>query len=44
MCQKLPVDDFKWKKKILKFNKDYDEDSGKAYILEGDVEYRKNIS
>ena len=40
MCQKLPVDDFKWKKKILKFNKDYD----KAYILEGDVEYRKNIS
>ena len=47
MSQKLPVDGFKWKKNMLKFNKDfvknYDENSNKAYILEVDVEYPKNL-
>ena len=45
MSQKLPVDDFKWKNNMLKFNKDfiknYDEDSDKGYILEADVESKK---
>ena len=47
MSQKLPVDGFKWKKNMLKFNeefiKNYDEDSDKGYILEVDVEYPKNL-
>ena len=47
MPQKLPVDGFKRKKNILKFNKDfiknYDEDSDKGYILEINVEYPKNL-
>ena len=47
MSQKLPVDDFKWKKHMLKFNeefiKNYDEDSDKGYILEVDVEYPKHL-
>ena len=47
MSQKLPVDGFKWKNNILKFNKDfiksYDEDSDKGYIFEVDVEYPKNL-
>ena len=42
MSQKLPVDGFKWKENISKFNEDfiknYDEDSNKGYILEVDVE------
>ena len=42
MSQKLPVDGFKWKKNILKFNEDsiknYDEVSDKGYILEVDAE------
>ena len=46
MSQKLPVDGFKWKKYISKFNedfiKDYDEDSDKGYILKVDVKYLKN--
>ena len=46
MSQKLPVDDFKWKKNISKFTEDfiknYDEDSDKRYILEVDVEDPKN--
>ena len=41
MSQKLPVDVFKWKQNMLKFNKDfiknYDEDSNKGYILEVDA-------
>ena len=40
MYQKLPVDGFKWKKNMLKFNEDliknYDEDSDKGYIFEVD--------
>ena len=47
MSQKLPVDGFKWKQNMLKFNEDftknYDEDSDKGYILEVDVEYPKNL-
>ena len=47
MSQKLPVDGFKWKKDLLKFNEDfiknYDEDSDKGYILEVDVEYPKHL-
>ena len=47
ISQKLPVDGFKWKKNISKFNEDfiknYDEDSDKEYILEVDVEYPKNL-
>ena len=43
MSQKLPADGFKWKKNVLKFNEDfiknYDEDSGKGYIFEVNVEY-----
>ena len=50
MREKLPVDGFKWKKNMLKFNEDLvikivdsDEDSNKGYILEVDVEYPKNV-
>ena len=47
MSQKLPVNGFKWKKNVSKFAKDfiknYDEDSGKGYILDEDVEYSKNL-
>ena len=43
MSQKLPVSGFKWKNNMLKFTrefiKNYDEDSDKGYILEGDVGY-----
>ena len=47
MSQKLSVDGFEWKKDTLKFNEDfiknYDEGSGKGYILEVDVEYTRNL-
>ena len=47
MSQKLPMNGFKWKKNIPKFNEDfiknYDEDSNKGYFLEVDVEYPKKI-
>ena len=47
MSQKLPVNGFKWKKNISRFNekfiKIYDEDSDKGYILEADVEYPKRL-
>ena len=47
MSQKLPVDGFKWKNYILKFNEDfmknYDEDSDEGYIFEVDVGYPKNL-
>ena len=43
----MPIDGFKWKKDILKFNeefiKNYDEDNDKGYILELDVEYPKHL-
>ena len=48
MSQKLPVDGFKWVKKLSKFNKDsikrYDENSDVGYFLEVDVEYLKELS
>ena len=48
MSQKCPVDGFKWKKNMLKFNeefiKSYYEDSDKGYILEIDVEYPKYLN
>lgn len=41
MQQKLPVNGFKWRRDIFKFNekliKEYDGDSNKGYILEVDV-------
>ena len=45
MSQKLSVDGFKWKKKMLKFNEDFinDENSNKGCILEVDVECSKNL-
>ena len=47
MSEKLPVDSFKWKKNMLKFNEDfiknYGEDSDKGHIFEVDVEYPKYL-
>ena len=47
MSQKLPVDGFKWIKKLSEFNEDfiknYDENNNKGYILEVDVEYPKHL-
>ena len=47
MSQKLPVDCFKWKENMLKFNKgfikNYDKDSDKGCIFELNVEYPKNL-
>ena len=39
----MPVDGFKWKENISKFNEDSDEDNNKGYILEADVKYLKNV-
>ena len=48
MSQKLPVNGFKWIKKLSIFNEDfmknYNENSNKGYILEVDVEHPKNVS
>ena len=48
MSQKLPVDGFKWVKKLSKFNEDfikkYDENSDIGYFLEVDVKYLKEWS
>ena len=48
MPQKFPVNIFKWKQNILKFNEEfirnYDEDSDKGYILEVYVEYPKDLN
>ena len=53
MSQKLPVNGFGWVKyisnlnekleKSIKLIKNYDEDSDKAYILEGDIKYPKDL-
>ena len=47
MLQKLPVNGFKWIKKLSKFNeefiKNYDKNSNKGHILEVDVEYPKSL-
>ena len=47
MSQKLPVNGFKWVEVLSEFNesfiKGYDENSDKAYFLEADAEYPKNL-
>ena len=47
MSQKFPVNGFKWKENINKFDQDciknYNENSNKGYILEVDVEYPKSL-
>ena len=47
MSQTLPVNGFKWVKKLSKcdehFIKNYDENSNKGYFLEVDVEYPKKL-
>ena len=47
MCQKLPVNGFKWVKDALKideeFIKNYNEDSDKGYIIEVDANYPKKL-
>ena len=45
MSQKLPVNDFKWVKKVSRIDKDfiknYDEDGDIGYFLGVDIEYPK---
>ena len=47
MCQKLPVNGFKWVEDTSEINKEfiknYDENSNKGYILEVDVKYQKKL-
>ena len=47
MSQKLPVNGFKWVKKLSKFNehflKKYDENGNTGYFLEVDIEYPKTL-
>ena len=47
MSQKLPINSFKWVKKLFRFDeefiKNYDENNNKGYILEVDVQYPKKI-
>ena len=47
MSQKLPVNGFKWVKKLSRFNeifiRNYDENSDKGYFLEVDVDYPKKL-
>ena len=52
MSQKVPVNGFKWIKELSRFNerssaedliKNYDENSNKAYILEVNVKYPKDL-
>ena len=47
MSQKLPVNGFKWVKKLSRFNeifiRNYDENSDKGYFLEVDVDYLKKL-
>ena len=47
MSRKLSVNGYKWVKNLSKFNedfvKDYDENGGKGYFLEVDVEYPKTL-
>ena len=46
MSQKLTVNDFKWVKKLSKFDerlkKNYDENNDEGYFLKVDLVYRKN--
>ena len=47
MPQKLPLNRFKWVKKLSKFHesfiKGHDENSDKGYFLEVDVKYLNNL-
>ena len=47
ISQNVPVNGFKWVKKLSKFGecfiKDYDENSNKGYFFEVDVKYPKNV-
>ena len=47
MFGKLPIDGFKWRKNMSKFNEDfiknYNEDSDKGYVFEVHVEYPKRL-
>ena len=47
MCEKLPVNGFKWVTKLDKFNEDfiknYNEDGDVGYFLDIDIEYPKNL-
>ena len=47
MCQKLPVNDFKWEEDISKFDenfiKNYDEEGNRGYFIEADIEYLKEL-
>ena len=47
MSQKLPVNNFKWKTNMSRFDtdfiKNYDEDSKEGYILKVDIEYPKDL-
>ena len=47
MCEKLPVNGFKWVTKLGKFNEDfiknYNENSNVGYFLDVDIEYPKNL-
>ena len=47
ISQKLPIDGFKWIKKLCEFNEDFiknsDENNDKGYIIEVYVEYPKNV-
>ena len=47
VLEKLPVDDFEWVEDLSQFKEDfiknYDENSGKGYILEVDVEHPKKL-
>ena len=47
MSQKLPVNGFKWIKKISKigedFMKNYDEDGDIGYLVEADIEHPKEL-
>ena len=47
MSQKFPVNNFRWKTNVSRFDEDfiknYGEDSKKGYILEVDVEYPKYL-
>ena len=48
MSEKLPVNDFKWVEDTSRINeefiKNYNENSNKGYILEGDIKYPKKIT
>ena len=47
ICEKLPVNGFKWVTKLDKFNEDfiknYNEDGDVGYFLDVDIEYPKNL-